>query len=99
MPLKGLLSEQVTYGHSNGWIETKKDVIADLFSGKLTYKKITSENITVASSGTTATARMAASVEIDMSGTPLALKLKVLQVWIWRKNHWELLARQSVKTG
>ena len=27
-----LLSDDVTYGHSNGWVQTKKEVIGDLYN-------------------------------------------------------------------
>jgi hypothetical protein len=38
--LKKLLNDHVLYGHSNGWIESKKHVIEDLYNGKLIYKSI-----------------------------------------------------------
>ena len=43
--LKQLLHKDITYGHSNGWVETKTDVIKDLVSGKLAYDKIESRGI------------------------------------------------------
>jgi hypothetical protein len=39
--LKRLLSDELSYGHSNAWLENKQEVIADLYNGKLTYKKLT----------------------------------------------------------
>ena len=43
--LKQLLHKDLTYGHSNGWIETKADVIKDLQVGKLAYDKIESKDL------------------------------------------------------
>jgi hypothetical protein len=40
MVLKRLLHDHVLYGHSNGWVESKRDVIEDLYNGKLVYKSI-----------------------------------------------------------
>ena len=38
--LQTFLDERLTYIHSNGWVQTKKDLINDLLSGKLSYDKI-----------------------------------------------------------
>ena len=95
--LKWILEEQVTYGHSNGWIETKKDVIADLFNGKLTYKDIKPTGQEVVIEGKAASVRFNADIDVLMDGKPMQFKLKVLQMWIWENEHWVLLARQSVK--
>ena len=95
--LKHLLDDNITYGHSNGWIETKKEVVSDLFSGKLTYKQInvTSKDIKVNKG--IAVVRMKAEVDVVVGGTPVQLKLNILQVWHWRHRHYVLVARQSVK--
>ena len=95
--LKELLDDQLNYGHSNGWIQTKKDVIADLFNGKLEYKRISAKDTEVRTQGKTAAVRSYTEVDCVLDGKPLSIKLKVLQVWVKKKKHWELFARQSVK--
>jgi ketosteroid isomerase-like protein len=95
--LQGLLDDEVSYGHSNGWIETKRDVIHDLYNGKLTYKQIRQESQSVKVSGKVAYARYVAELDIEMNGKPIQLKLSVLQVWVWKNKHWTLFARQSTK--
>ena len=95
--LKMLLSDNIAYGHSNGWIETKREMVDDLFSGKLTYKQITTSGRKIKVEGNVAIVRMNAGVDIVMSSTPLQFKLSVLQVWQWKHRHWVLIARQSVK--
>ena len=95
--LKRLLSDDMSYGHSNGWIQMKKDVIGDLYNGKLTYKAINLKSQNVNMEGNTAAVRMNTEVDVLMDGKPLQLKLNVLQVWVWKDKHWQLFARQSVK--
>ena len=97
--LKELLNEKVKYGHSNGWIENKKEVIADLYNGTLTYKKINTTVPDIVIAGNTAAVRTNAEIDAAMTGTAMSFKLKVLQVWVWKGKHWTLLARQSVKNG
>ena len=38
--LKSVLHQDLSYGHSNGWVQSKSDVLNDFISGKLTYSKI-----------------------------------------------------------
>lgn len=94
--LKWLLSDKVSYGHSNGWIETKREVIIDLYNGKLTYKKIIATTPAITTEGTVAAARSVADIDALMDGKLMSFKLKVLQVWVWENQHWVLFARQSV---
>ena len=94
--LKWLLNDKVTYGHSNGWIETKKEVIEDLFNGKLSYKKISATKPETKTAGTVIAARSIADIDAVMDGKTMSFKLKVLQVWTWENEHWTLFARQSV---
>ncbi|MCW3121371.1 MAG: hypothetical protein JWQ38_863 [Flavipsychrobacter sp.] len=95
--LKRLLSDNILYGHSNGWIETKKELIADLYNGKLTYTSITPKIDSKTTEGNTVAVRSYAEIDCVMDGKPLSFKLKVLQVWAKKNGNWELFARQSVK--
>ena len=93
-----LLHPDVSYGHSNGWVQSKNDIINDLKSGKLVYNKI--ENVSVmivAINSNWATVRTNTNAEGSINGTAFQLKLHVLQVWLKTKNGWQLLARQSTK--
>jgi len=94
--LRWLLHEKVSYGHSNGWIENKKEVIADLFNGKLVYKKIAATKPEVTSAGNVVAARSIADIDAALDGKMMSFKLKVLQIWTLEDGHWTLFARQSV---
>jgi hypothetical protein len=97
--LKWLLNEKLQYGHSNGWIETKKELIEDLYNGKLIYKKIEATKPEITSSGNTVATRSIANIDAVMDGKFMSFRLKVLQVWVWEEGHWVLFARQSVSVG
>jgi hypothetical protein len=88
----------LSYGHSNGWIESKKEVINDLYNGKLVYNKISQSKEQVEIVRETATVRSTADIDATLDGQSVIIKLQVLQVWIWKdKEGWKLLGRQSVK--
>lgn len=96
--LTQLLNEDVSYGHSNGWVQTKKDIISDMESGKLSYTKL--ENISAvipAINSNWATVRTITNAEGNVGGNAFQFKLHILEVWLKTKNGWQLLARQSTK--
>lgn len=97
--LKRVLSPELQYGHSNGWTETKAEVIADLYNGKLTYNRISGKEPAVVIEGNTGLVRDEVIVDILFNGKPMVLKLAVLQVWVYKKGDWILIGRQSVKLG
>ena len=95
--LKQLLHKDLTYGHSNGWIETKADVIKDLQVGKLAYDKIESKDLQWTVTNNIATMRSTTEVGFRLDNKPCELKLHVLQVWLKTNKGWQLLSRQSTK--
>jgi hypothetical protein len=95
--LKQLLHKDVTYGHSNGWVQTKTDVINDLVSGKLVYTKIESKDLAWTVSKDWTAVRSSTKVEANLNGNKLELNLHVLEVWQKTNKGWQLIARQSTK--
>jgi hypothetical protein len=96
--LSELLNTDVSYGHSNGWVQKKADIVNDLKSGKLVYDKL--ENVSemvVAINKGWATARTNTNAEGKLNGNPFQFKLHILEVWLKTKSGWQLIARQSTK--
>lgn len=95
--LKQVLHEDLSYGHSNAWIETKKDLMKNLYNGKLSYSKVETKELKIAEGSTHANVRSTTEIEYLLYGKEGKLKLHVLQVWIKTNKGWQLLARQSAK--
>lgn len=95
--LKQLLHKDVTYGHSNGWVETKAEVIKDLVNGKLSYYKINSKDVQWKVINNVATLRNTSDISYELDGKEGELHLHVVQVWLKTNKGWQLLARQSTK--
>lgn len=97
--LKVLLHDDLSYGHSNGWLQSKEDVMADFVSGKIEYKKIEvgAESFTITKEAVAV--RNITKVDGVVNGTAFSMSLQVLQVWKRIKKNWVLIARQSVKVG
>ena len=96
--LKQVLHKDVNYGHSNGWIQTKNDVLNGFKSGKLVYHKIENNSAGIINiSKKWATVKTSTNAEGTVNGTAFKLTLHVMQVWMNTKKGWQLFARQSAK--
>ena len=95
--LKDLLHDELSYGHSNGWVETKAELLQHLFNGKLVYKKIESKLLTRNNADSVTIVRAESNIKYVLDGKEGELKLLVMQVWMLNKNGWQLLSRQSTK--
>ena len=95
--LDKIIDDSLSYGHSGGLVEGKKNFIEKLQSGKSDFvtMNITDQQITIIKN--TAIVRHLLEAETNDSGKPGTVKLKLMQVWTRTKGHWKLLARQAVK--
>ena len=98
--LKSVLHKDLSFGHSNGWIQTKVDILNDFASGKLTYNKFeNNSSAIVIISKKYATVKSNTNAEGLVNGSAFKLTLHIMQFWIKTKKGWQLIARQSAKQG
>ena len=96
--LKSVLHKDVSYGHSNGWIQSKEDILNDFKSGKLTYNNIQNNSSAIVKiSEKYATVKTNTNAEGVVNGTEFKLTLHIMQFWVKTKKGWQLIARQSAK--
>lgn len=95
--LTSLLANDVTYGHTNGLIQTKQQIIRSVMSGDQDYKKIDPINMDIRVFDNTAIVTMSSIVNMNYQNKPLDFKMYVTLVWINDQGEWKLEARQSVK--
>ena len=87
----------LSYGHSNGWIETKMDMIKNLETGYMNYNSIKEDSIQIMMNGTMANVRFVADINATLNGNTNSFRLKVLEVWVKKGRRWLLFARQAVR--
>ena len=95
--LSGLLADDVTYGHTNGMIQTKAQLIRDVMSGVQDYKSIDPSEMNIRIFDHTAIVNMKSTVNMIFNNNTLNLNMYVTLVWIQKNGDWKLEARQSVK--
>ncbi len=87
----------LSYGHSNGWVETKTDMIKHIETGFLNYHSYKEDSLQVFINGKVANTRFIADINVTMNGKQGNYHLKVLEVWVKKGRRWKLFARQAVK--
>ena len=88
----------LSYGHSNGWVETKGELIKNLETGYTNYKSIKEDSLQITLNENLAHARFVGDYEVSLKGgEPVVYHLKVLEVWVRKGKRWLLFARQAVK--
>lgn len=97
MALEKIADQSLSYGHSSGQLDDKKEFVEKLVSGRSDFVSIALTEQTIIVSGNTAIVRHTLSAETNDGGKPGQVKLKVLLVWQKNGGQWKLLARQAVK--
>ncbi len=92
------IDDSLSYGHSNGWIENRKEFYENL-GKKLVYHSFSEDSIVITVNRNIAHARFNADIDVTMDGKRAVYKLKVLEVWVKnrKKGDWDLFARQAVR--
>ncbi|MBI5856271.1 MAG: nuclear transport factor 2 family protein [Sphingobacteriales bacterium] len=87
----------LSYGHSNGWVETKADMIKNLETGYIYYHSYKEDSLQTVINANMAHARFVADINVTLNGNTGTYHLKVLEVWVKKGKRWILFARQAVK--
>ena len=95
--LAALFNDNIEYIHSNGWIENKTDIIADLKSGKLNYKRVEVSEAKVCLSKNVAILTGKGVFFVTMDNKDLEIKLLYSEVYIKEKGKWLLTHRHANK--
>lgn len=95
--LRNLLADELSYGHSDGHVEGKTDLINKLGDG--TYKFLTMDLSaqSIVETGDTAIVRHELDAETFDEGKAGEAHLYVLLIWNRFEDGWKLIARQAVK--
>jgi hypothetical protein len=97
--LEYLISDKLSYGHSGGHIDDRKEFVDKLASGKSDFVTMEITDQTISISGKTAIVRHRLNAMTNDDGKPGEVHLLVLLVLQKHHGQWILLARQAVKVG
>ena len=95
--LEQVASAQISYGHSDGRVETKEQFIHGVMTRKQVVKSLDFPELKVAVVGNAAIARHIYLSESERDGKATTTKIGALQVWQKQDGGWKLLARQGFR--
>ena len=93
--LEKIFADQLTYGHSDGRVNTKQEYVDALVERRSAFHSITLSKQTIALSGDVAVVRHHFEADAVSNGKPGSPSINVLQVWQKQGGEWRLLVRQA----
>ncbi len=95
--LEQVAAAQISYGHSDGRVETKEQFIHGVMTRKQVVKSLAFPELKVAVVGDAAIARHIYLAESELDGKATTTRIGALQVWQKQDGGWKLLARQGFR--
>lgn len=96
--LKSISHPSLTYGHSNGKIENRKEFMDAFLTGVSDFTSLDFSDVKIEIVGKTAVVRHILMAEsMDKGKQPAKVNIKVMLVFSKDKSGWLLLGRQAVK--
>ena len=92
-----MTAPQLSYGHSDGRVETKEQFINAVMTRKQIVKSLAFPELKVAVVGNAAVARHIYLSESELDGKATTTRIGALQVWQKQDGAWKLLARQGFR--
>lgn len=93
-----LFESNVSFGHSNGWIQNLDDFKKDFSSKKVIYKEIKQTEVSeIKKFKNTFSIRRKIKVSGLYKNENFEMNLSLLEIWIKNKSAWKLWSRQSVE--
>lgn len=95
--LEVMLSDQLTYTHSNGLIEDKQQHLENIRTGKLQYRSIQPEEMKLRFYRRTVVGTGIVNVTGVLNEKEFSIQLCYTDVYVKQKGKWRLAAWQSLK--
>jgi ketosteroid isomerase-like protein len=95
--LEQVSSGQISYGHSDGRVQTKEEFIHGVMTRKQTVKSLAFPELKVAVVGNAAVVRHIYLSDSVLEGKATTTRIGALQVWQKQDGGWKLLARQGFR--
>lgn len=92
-----LLDADLKYIHSNGWVESKEDLLANLRSEKLVYKQVTVSETKVNLTHHVAIVSGKGLFSVILENQKVEIPLMYSEIYVKQKGKWLLLHRHSNK--
>jgi len=94
--LNRYLSDDLSYCHAGGKVQTKAEYIAGVMKGPPHYESLSYIDLKIKLYGKTAV--LTAFADVKLVNTPL-FRVRTLHVYVETAGHWQLVAHESTRLG
>jgi hypothetical protein len=95
--LDSILSDELTYIHTSGQVDTKAQFIEALRSGELKYESISPDDVKVRIHKAAAVVAGHARMKVKSRGQTQSFSIRFLDVYARRNDRWQMVAWQSTR--
>jgi ketosteroid isomerase-like protein len=95
--LDRILSDDLTYAHSTGKVEHKREFLSLLASGRLRYKEFQCSDVQIRVYGNAAVVTGKADIHVEFEGKANHVLLRYTAVYARTGGSWQMVAWQSTK--
>lgn len=95
--LDSILAEDLTYTHTNGWVQSKKDLMSSLESKELNYKSAITNDVVVRTYGICAVVTGTALMKVESQEQEYNLRIRFIDVYVKKGGNWQMVAWQSTR--
>ena len=95
--LEDILADDLSYVHSSGSVDSKREFVDAIRTGRLKYKSYDRKEAAVAVYGDTALVTGKAFVVVVREGADVPIRLQFTNVWVKRAGKWRMVAWHSTR--
>ena len=95
--LDSILADELTYTHTNGWLQTKEELMSTLESGELNYTSAITNDVVVRTYETSAVVTGTASMKVESQEKEYSLRISFIDVYVKKNGSWQMVAWQSTR--
>jgi hypothetical protein len=92
-----ILDADLKYIHSNGWVESKEDLLANLKSDKLVYKQVLVSETKVTLTNHVAIVSGKGLFSVILENVKIEIPLMYSEIYVKKRGKWLLLHRHANK--
>ena len=95
--LEQMLSDDLTYTHSTGRVDTKAEFIGALTSGAVRYHQMDHSDVQARAYNNTVVLTGRSAVRIRAASDEISFQLRFINIYVKRNGRWQMVAWQSTR--
>jgi hypothetical protein len=95
--LESVLAVDLVYIHSSASIQTKESLLNNMKSGRTVYAALEPLHVSAQDLGEVVVLTGTAKAEGKINEAPVSFRVRFIDTYAWREDHWQMVAWQSTR--